>query len=160
MGARPRRGAPWPRAGETDGEPWFAGGGRGLGMKRSVSVALVAVMLVLATAGLSDAQDRGRHGFSGGHAGGHFGGHRGGNFGGHQGGHFGGHRGFIGHGGFGHGAVLAGVAPLFFWGSPYTSAPYPPAYAAPAYWYYCPSYGAYYPNVPSCPVPWVPVPVE
>ena len=27
----------------------------------------------------------------------------------------------------------------------------------PGYWYYCPSYRAYYPNVHSCPVPWVPV---
>jgi hypothetical protein len=27
----------------------------------------------------------------------------------------------------------------------------------PTSWYYCPSYRAYYPNVASCPVPWVPV---
>jgi hypothetical protein len=27
----------------------------------------------------------------------------------------------------------------------------PPA----AYWYYCPSAGAYYPSVPTCPEPWV-----
>jgi len=33
-------------------------------------------------------------------------------------------------------------------------------YEPPAtnYWYYCPSYGAYYPSVQSCPVPWVTVP--
>ena len=48
-------------------------------------------------------------------------------------------------------------------------APYPYAYpyayspdytyGAPAsYWYYCPSYGAYYPSVQSCPEPWVLVP--
>ena len=27
----------------------------------------------------------------------------------------------------------------------------------PTYWYYCPSYRAYYPNVQNCPVPWVTV---
>jgi hypothetical protein len=38
---------------------------------------------------------------------------------------------------------------------------YPPAYTyspPPSTWYYCPSYGAYYPTVPSCPEAWVPVP--
>ena len=35
---------------------------------------------------------------------------------------------------------------------------YPAAPDAPVYWYYCPSYGAYYPNVTSCPDAWVPVP--
>ena len=39
---------------------------------------------------------------------------------------------------------------------------YPPPVYAPAppsaYWYYCRSAGAYYPTVPSCPEPWVPVP--
>lgn len=42
-----------------------------------------------------------------------------------------------------------------YWGYP------GPIYSAPppaAYWYYCPAYGAYYPNVPSCPEPWVLVP--
>ena len=39
--------------------------------------------------------------------------------------------------------------------------PYPyfyDPYAAPAYWYYCPSYRAYYPSVTTCPEAWVPVP--
>lgn len=39
----------------------------------------------------------------------------------------------------------------------------PPVYTQPApsgYWYYCPSAGAYYPNVSSCPEPWVPVPAS
>jgi hypothetical protein len=39
----------------------------------------------------------------------------------------------------------------------------PPAYAAPAppaYWYYCPSVGAYYPYTPTCPEAWVPVPAR
>ena len=35
---------------------------------------------------------------------------------------------------------------------------YYPYYAAPSYWYYCPSYGTYYPYTESCPEAWVPVP--
>jgi len=41
--------------------------------------------------------------------------------------------------------------------------PYYPAaygYQAPAYWYYCPTAGAYYPNVQNCPEAWVPVPAS
>ena len=33
-----------------------------------------------------------------------------------------------------------------------------PSAAAPSYWYYCESAGGYYPDVPTCPEPWVPVP--
>jgi hypothetical protein len=60
---------------------------------------------------------------------------------------------------FGRGPVI--VAPFFavpfvwsYSGDPAST------YGAPAtnYWYYCPSYGAYYPSVQSCPVPWVTVP--
>jgi hypothetical protein len=56
-----------------------------------------------------------------------------------------------------------------FIGAPFVWAPvypgyHPPAYTydppASAYWYYCPSYGAYYPTAPSCPEAWVPVPVQ
>jgi hypothetical protein len=36
----------------------------------------------------------------------------------------------------------------------------PPPPPAPAYWYYCPDYSAYYPSVPTCPQPWVPVPAR
>ena len=58
--------------------------------------------------------------------------------------------------------VFIGVGPSFAWGGAYSY----PAYSAsayayapqPTYWYFCPSYGAYYPNVASCPVEWVPVP--
>jgi hypothetical protein len=59
------------------------------------------------------------------------------------------------------------VGPWFGWWDPYWSypppviVPGPPVYSVPppqAYWYYCPSLGAYYPYVPSCPEPWVPVP--
>jgi hypothetical protein len=36
----------------------------------------------------------------------------------------------------------------------------PPPPPAPAYWYFCPSYNAYYPSVPACPQAWVPVPAR
>ena len=58
------------------------------------------------------------------------------------------------------GAVVgAALAPAYA----YPAAPvyaYPaPVYAPPppTYWYYCRSLGAYYPYVPNCPEPWVPV---
>ena len=59
--------------------------------------------------------------------------------------------------------------PWWGWNYPYYYAPSYPAYAVPDttavpsappppdYWYYCPSAKAYYPYVPQCPVPWVPV---
>ena len=60
-----------------------------------------------------------------------------------------------------HVGVFVGV-PLFV--PPAYPAYYPPAYTyeapAPSYWYYCPSYGAYYPRRVSCPEPWVPVPAQ
>jgi hypothetical protein len=68
--------------------------------------------------------------------------------------HGGFHRGFSGHHFHNRGFVV----------SPFIAAPfafgwaYPPAYVPPAqtYWF-CPTYGAYYPQVQSCPVPWQPV---
>ena len=59
--------------------------------------------------------------------------------------------------------VFIGLGPSFTWGPPaHVYDGYPaPGYAytppPPAYWYFCPSYGAYYPHVPRCPAPWVPV---
>ena len=47
--------------------------------------------------------------------------------------------------------------PSYWWWWGYPGPVYPPP-PAPTYWYYCPAYGEYYPNVPSCPEPWVPVP--
>ena len=35
-----------------------------------------------------------------------------------------------------------------------------PTYPVPTYWYYCPSYGTYYPYVSSCPESWLPVPAS
>jgi len=54
-----------------------------------------------------------------------------------------------------HGRVFIGVGPWFYWAAPPAYAYAPPP---PTYWYYCPSAGAYYPYVASCPEPWVPVP--
>jgi hypothetical protein len=79
------------------------------------------------------------------------------------------HDGFHGHPGFHHGFrshVFVG-GPVFFWDPwPVYVAPppvvqAPPEYVSPpvaGYWYYCSSAGGYYPTVPSCPEPWVPVP--
>jgi hypothetical protein len=62
-----------------------------------------------------------------------------------------------------HGRVFISVGPSFYWGSAYPygwDAPAAAVYAPPpqSYWYYCPSAGAYYPYVSSCPEVWVPVP--
>ena len=73
------------------------------------------------------------------------------------------HRGF--HRG-GRGTVFLGVAPLvvgpayaYCYDPGYVHSP--PEYSAPPpTYYYCPSAGAYYPDVPSCPEPWVPVPAQ
>jgi hypothetical protein len=103
---------------------------------------------VLAVNSPSQAAGTGGHS-SGGHAGGAVGQH---GFEGHhferhdfEGRRFEGHR-FDGgvHGGF-------GLGPVF---------PYDGYDEAPGYWYYCPSYGAYYPSVTSCPETWVPVPAS
>jgi len=82
------------------------------------------------------------------------------------------------HGGF-SGRVFIGVSPGFWWGPPpywyypppvyvYSPPPVilqePPVYVQPpapatppgtAYWYYCSSANAYYPNVSSCPEAWI-----
>jgi len=60
------------------------------------------------------------------------------------------------------GAVLGGAfAPVYTYPAPIYVTP-APTYAPPplTYWYYCRSAGAYYPYVPSCPEPWVPVPAQ
>ena len=59
------------------------------------------------------------------------------------------------HGHVFHPRVYGGVWPWYWWGY---SVPVYPAPPPPAYWYYCPTYGAYYPDVSSCPEPWVAVP--
>ena len=112
-------------------------------MNRSALARLLVAIVVLALAAPAHAAPH--RGFSGG-----------GHFAGPSGGHFTGHRGFDGHRFAHRGRGRIFVAPFFF-GVPFVAAPVfvaPP----PVYWYYCPSYGGYYPSVPSCPEPWVPVP--
>jgi hypothetical protein len=158
-------------------------------MKRKIAIALVALAFVFTSAGLGEARDargpgaRGGHGPRGGHGATHFNGrpavqpHR----------EFRGpaqhpsRRGFVGRWGFdGHrrfqgdrhihrgnrSGIFVGVTPFvlggaYAYGWPYDTAP-APVYSAPApsYWYYCQSAGAYYPDVPSCPEAWVPVPAQ
>jgi hypothetical protein len=122
------------------------------------SVTLIAVAIVLAA--VAPSQGWGAEHGSGGHPGGGTFHH--GSGGGHPGAV---HDGFRGHGGNLRDGALAGHrghfhdgfrgrrsgGPLIYGGYPYYG-PY-----APAYWYYCPSWLAYYPSVPSCPVAWVPV---
>ena len=127
-----------------------------LTLRNFVAVVVTTTVLVLAVAApdaaLAAAGGQGR----GGHVGGHS------SFGGHSGGHPGfvgdpSHRGFVGHPRFfrGHrGFVVVAPGFGFYPAYPYyyDAAPYTD------YWYYCPSAGAYYPNVATCPEPWVPVP--
>src|SRR6267142_1350831 len=111
--------------------------------KKIAFVAVAALAIVMTVNAPSQAAD-GR--------GDHFGGGRGGGAGEHrgfEGRHFEGRhfegRHFDDRFGFGFGPVV-----------PY----YDPYYAAPSYWYYCPSYGAYYPDVTTCPEPWLSVPAS
>jgi len=149
---------------------------------RKISAAL-AILLAL-TLGVVPAGYAAGRGNSGGHGGGHAGGGaahgafhggapargdfhgHGGGFRGHGGG-FHGHPGaFHGHEHF-HGRGFIGVSPFIFApGYVYTPPVYVdpgPVYTEPGsngYWYYCQSLGAYYPNVASCPEPWVTVPAS
>src|SRR5882724_11633569 len=118
--------------------------------KRIAFVAFAALTIVLAVSAPSHAEGIGGHGGGAmehhGSEGHHFEGH---DFDGH---HFGGHdfdrRHFEGRGFW--------LGPVF----PYYPPVYSPNEVAPGYWYYCPSYGAYYPSVTSCPEPWETVPAE
>jgi len=126
--------------------------------KKLLSSALVAIAVVLAGASLSYAAPHG-----GGHA-----------VPGHPAApHFGGHPPFVPgasfvHHGFDGRHFVRGPHGGVFIGAPFVVPPvypyyYPPVYTydqVPSYWYYCPSYGQYYPNVSSCPEPWVTVPAQ
>jgi hypothetical protein len=124
-------------------------------------VALAAVAIVLSVTAPNQAQASGGHGVGGGHSGGGFGhpGFSGHSFNGH---HFDGHH-FTGHHHFDgrvHGRFAFGFFPYYGYYPGYSYDPYYGYYAAPGYWYYCPSSGAYYPDVPTCPESWVPVPAS
>src|ERR1700737_3020395 len=114
--------------------------------KRIVWAAFAALAIVLAISAPSQAQGVRGHGFEGGHGGGAME-----------------HHGFEGHPFERHdfdrhrfGGRDFGFGPVF----PYFPPDYSPDEVAPSYWYYCPSYGAYYPSVTSCPEAWVTVPAE
>ena len=124
-----------------------------MAIKRLSSIAAVAVAVVLIAAPVGYAAPRGGHAFPA-----------------HPPvGHFGGrppvvvpHHGFDGRH-FVRGPHVGVVIGAPFYVPPVYAYDYPPAYTyapAPSYWYYCPSYGQYYPNVSSCPEPWVPVPAQ
>ena len=133
------------------------------------AIAVLAIVLAANTPG--HAQMRAGHG-GGGHPGGPVAGSHESRGAGHP---HGVRPGFDGHGGhhefhgsrhvgrFEHGhphfGVGLGFVPVFpdYGYYPYAAPPYE---SAPAYWYYCPSYGAYYPNVTVCPEAWVPVPAQ
>ena len=113
---------------------------------KKLASALVAVAVVLGAVAPSQAREGAGHGFSASHAGVE-----------HQG--FERHRGFQAHRHFergrrGHAFIGGGYAYYGYY--PYYAPDY--RYSAPAYWYYCPSYDGYYPDVASCPEPWVPIP--
>jgi hypothetical protein len=128
---------------------------------RRCTVTLAVALVLFGWTAVGWAAPGGRHSPGGAHGGttvhgggSAFHGRRGDFHGGH-----GGHR-FHGHPGF-HGHAFIGVSPLW-WGPSYVYAP-PPVYSQPApwgYWYYCPSAGAYYPYVQSCPESWVAVPAR
>src|SRR5262249_58384017 len=116
------------------------------------------VAIVIAFNGPSDARAA-AGGQGGGHSSGSFGhgsggGHPNAGFGHHfDGRHFEGGR-F--HHGFRNGVVVGPVYP-YYYGYDYAPA-YP--YEPPTSWWYCSSYGTYYPYVTSCPDAWVPVPAS
>ena len=99
----------------------------------------------------------GRPGFGGSHGGPH----RAARFPGHPG-EFHGHPEFHDHPRF-HGRAFVGVAPFvyapgYIYEPPVVAAPPEYVPGADGYWYYCQSAGGYYPTVPSCSEPWIPVP--
>jgi hypothetical protein len=146
-------------------------------LEKALAVGVASVLIVAGAAVLPAEAGNFGGGFHGGgfHGGGFRGGQpfRGGNFRGHR----------FHHGGFRHfgpGVFIGGAlfAP-WWWGAPYPYYPYyayappvevleppeyvqaPPVVSQPtAYWYYCESAQGYYPNVPSCPESWIPVPAR
>jgi hypothetical protein len=119
---------------------------RSFGAMKRLAAMMVVAGLVLAVAVPSQAREGDRNGHHGRFA---------------QQRTFEGRRSFDGHRAAHHWGgprVFIGVGPSFGWGAyPYATPVYTPA-PPPTYWYYCPSYGAYYPNVANCPEQWVPVP--
>jgi hypothetical protein len=123
-------------------------------LRKASLVVLAALAMVLVVSAPSQA--RGAGGSVGGHSGGAEMHHGANEFHGSDG-----HRGFdrhhdfgrrdFDHDRFGFGLVVPFPDYGYYYPAPYAS-------GNPGYWYYCPSYGAYYPSVASCPEAWVPVP--
>ena len=111
-------------------------------------MALAAVAIVLAVNAPGQALAMGGHSSGGGHPGGGF--H--GGVDGHHG--FDGHHDFARHHDFDRRHFDHGFGFGLGFAYPYDYYPYD------GYWYYCPSYGAYYPYAGTCPEPWVPVPAS
>jgi len=157
-------------------------------MRKLLRLTALIGALVLASGAPAYARGGGGgHGGGGGFGGGHAGGFGGGGhasggghaFGGPHGG-FGGHHGFDGHRFDGHhhfdrfhGGAFIGFGPYWdpYWDpwaywpyGPYAYMPSAPSIQAPPVYIekpqagYCPSGGAYYPGVQSCPQPWTRVP--
>jgi len=135
-------------------------------MRQCIRMLMMVLFLVVGTAPVVLAFG-GHGGFHGGghggfHGGFHGGGFHGGGFGHHgfPGGSFG-HRGWH-HWGYGSG-IYFDVPPLWIAPEPYYVAPAPSIGVTPeppALWYYCTDPPGYYPTVPTCHVPWTPVPQD
>lgn len=54
--------------------------------------------------------------------------------------------------------VVVQEPPVYVQQQPAPAAPPPPSGPAEGYWHYCPSAKQYYPDVPTCPEPWIKVP--
>jgi hypothetical protein len=139
-------------------------------MYKPITTLLLVLLLLVGSTSYADARS-GRSGFHGGrHDGFHGRGHGGFHGRRHDGRHDGfhgrgfGHRHFIPHHRFGHihrshphfhGGVFFDVSPLWVTPAPYIGiTPAPPP---PPVWYYCTDPPGYYPTVPACTVPWIPV---
>jgi hypothetical protein len=133
-------------------------------MRKPSKILLLVLLLLMGSTSYADARSghRGRHG--GFHRGGHGDFHRGGH-GGFRGGG-GRHHHFVPHHKFGHrhhfhshfhGGIFFDVSPLWIAPAPYIGVtPAPPPPPAPV-WHYCTDPPGYYPIVPECTVPWIPV---
>jgi hypothetical protein len=113
-------------------------------MRKPIKILLLALLLLVGSIPYADAR-AGPGGF------------RGGGFG---------HRPFVPHHGFRHihrfhshvhAGIFFDVPPLWVAPAPYVEVtPAPPPPPAPV-WYYCTDPPGYYPTVPACNVPWIPV---
>ena len=128
-------------------------------MKKWRLSAFLVIGLLLFTALPDQAAADGFHG----RGGGRFHGGRG-DFGGHHHFHGGGSRFFVGIGPVWPAPWWYAPSPVYAYAQPPVIVQPAPVYVAPPpppqYGYLCQSFGAYYPQTPTCPEPWVLVPVR